>query len=118
RDSLTLAARQIGDGRVNGYADTSEADDIDQDFLGDLLLAFDVDEAQFVGDLPTHKEIAPQRLLLRQRFVLVDRLDRQIVRHANRVLARLNFALANEYPARSRLEYAGHDLDQCRLARS
>ena len=47
------------------------------------LLALDVDEAEAVGDLSADKEIAPQQLLLRQRLVPVDRLDRQVVRHAD-----------------------------------
>ena len=48
----------------NGDADAPEADDLEQDLLGDFLLLLDVDEAEAVRDLPADEEIAPQRLLL------------------------------------------------------
>ena len=73
--------------------------DVDQDLLGDLLL-LDVDEAEAVGDLPADEEIAPQRLLLGQRLVLIDRLDRKVVRHADRIVARLSSLVADEDAAR------------------
>ena len=87
-------------------------------FCGDLLLPLDVDEAEPVGDLPADEEIAPQRLLFGQRLILVDRFDRQIVRHPDRVFAGLNFAVADEDPARGRRQHAGHELDQRRFARA
>ena len=80
----------------DGDADAAEADHVEQDLLGDLLLALDVDEAEAVGDLPADEKIAPQRLLLGERLVLVDGLDREIVRHAHRIVARLDFAVADE----------------------
>ena len=116
RDALALAARQIGDRRIDGDADAPEADRFEQDLLRHLLLALDVDEAEAVGDLPADEEIAPQRLLLGQRLVLVDRLDRQIVRHADRIFAGLHFSITDHDPARARLQHAGHHLDQRRLA--
>ena len=61
--------------------------DVEQDPSGDLLLALDVDEAEAVGDLPADEEIAPQRLLLGERLVLIDGLDREFVRHADRIVA-------------------------------
>ena len=107
---------RLRDGRIDGDADAAKADGVDQDLLRDLLLALDVDEAEAVGDLPADEEIAPQRLLLGERLVLIDRLDRQIVRHADRVFARLDFAVADEDLARGRRKHAGHDLDQRRFA--
>src|SRR6185437_16142806 len=102
--------------RIDGDADAPETDRVDQDLLRDFLLAPDVDEAEPVDDLPADKEIAPQRLLLGQRLVLVDGFDREIVRHADRVFARLKLPLADEDPARGRFEHPGHDLDQRRFA--
>ena len=87
-----------------------------QDLPGDLFLALDVDEAEAVRDLPADEEIAPQRLFLRQRLVLINGLDREVVRHAHRILARLDFAVADEDLAGRREEDAGHHLDQGRLA--
>ena len=84
--------------------------------LRDLLLALDVDEAEAVGDLPADEEVAPQRLLLGQRLVLVDGFDREIVRHADRVFARLDLLVAHEDAARGRRDHAGHHLDQRRFA--
>ena len=103
---------------IDGDADAAETDDVEQDLARDLLLPLDVDESEAVGDLPADKEIAPERLLLRQRLVLIDGLDRQIVRHANRILVRLDFAVADEDFARCRRVDAGQDLDQGRLARA
>ena len=100
----------------DGDADAAEADHVDQDLPGDLLLLLDVDEAEAVGDLPADEEIAPQRLLLRQRLVLIDGLDREVVRHAHRILARLDFAVADEDLSGRRREDAGHHLDQGGLA--
>ena len=93
-----------------------EADDVDQDPLRDFLFALDVDEAEAVGDLPADKEIAPQGLLLGERLVLVDGFDRQIVRYADRVVALLNFAVADEDLPGGRRENPRHHLDQRRLA--
>ena len=89
-DALALAARQIGDGRIDGDADAAKADDVDQDLLRDLLLALDVDEAEAVGDLPADEEVAPQRLLLGERLVLIDGLDRQLMRHAHRIVGEVD----------------------------
>ena len=86
----------------DGDADAAEADHVDEDLLGDFLLALDVDEAEAVGDLPADEEIAPQRLLLGERLVLVDGLDREVVRHAHRIFVRLDFAVADEDLARGR----------------
>ena len=62
------------------------------------------------------KKLRHKRLLFRQRLVLIDGFDRQVVRHADRIFARMNFAVAHENPARGRRQHAGHDLDQRRLA--
>ena len=107
---------RLRDRRIDGDAGAPEADGFEEDLLRHLLLALDVDEAEAVGDLPADEEIAPERLLLGQRLVLVDRLDRQIVRHADRIFARLNFPIADHDLARARLEHAGHHLDQRRFA--
>ena len=101
---------------IHGDAGAAEADCLKQDLLSELLLALDVDEAETVGDLPTDKEIAPQRLLLGERLVLVDRLDRQIVRHPHRIFALRNLAVADVNLARRRRQHAGHNLDQRRFA--
>ena len=84
--------------------------------LGDLLLALDVDEAEAVGDLAADEEVAPQRLFLGERLVLVDGLDREVVRHAHRIVARMNLVVADEDLARGRRKHAGHHLDQRRFA--
>ena len=101
---------------VDGDADAAEADDVDQDPLRDLFLALDVDETEAVGDLPADKEIAPQRLFVGERLVLVDGLDQEIVRHAHGILALRNFAIADVDLAGARRQDAGHHLDQGRLA--
>ncbi len=93
-----------------------EADRFEQDLLRHLLLALDVDEAEAVDDLPADEEIAPERLFLGQRLVLIDRLDREVVRHADRVFAWLNLPIADHDLACARLEHAGHDLDEGGLA--
>ena len=87
-----------------------------QDLVGDLLLLLDVDEAEAVGDLAADEEVAPERLLLGERLVLVDGLDRQIVRHADRIVGEVDLLVADEDAARGRREHAGHDLDQRRFA--
>ena len=116
RDALPLAAGKIGDGRIDGDADAAETDHVDQDVLRELFLALDVDEAEAIGDLPADEEIAPQRLFVGERLVLVDRLDRQVVRHADRVFTLVDFSVANEDLAGRRRQDAGHHLDQGRLA--
>ena len=55
-----------------------------------------------VGDLPPDEEVAPERLLLGERLVLVDRLDRQVVRHAHRVVGEVELAVADEDAPRGR----------------
>ena len=59
---------------------------------GDRLLLLDVDEAEAVGDLAADEEVAPERLLLAERLVLVDGLDRQVMRHAHRVVVEVDLA--------------------------
>ena len=87
-----------------------------QDLVGDLLLALDVDEAEAVGDLAADEEVAPERLLLGERLVLVDGLDRQVVRHAHRIVGEVDLLVADEDAPRGRREHAGHHLDQGGLA--
>ena len=70
--------------------------------VGDLLLRLDVDEAEAVGDLPPDEEIPPQRLLLGERLVLVDGLDRQVMRHAHRIVGEVEFLVADEDAPRGR----------------
>ena len=76
----------------------------------------DVDEAEAVGDLPADEEVAPERLLLGERLVLVDGLDRQVVRHAHRIVGEVDLPVADEDAPGGRLQHAGHHLDQRRLA--
>ena len=45
-DALPLAAREVGDGGIDGDAGAAEADRLLQDLVGDRLLAADVDEAR------------------------------------------------------------------------
>ena len=73
---------RLRDRRIDGDADAAKADRLLQDLVGDLLLRLDVDEAEAVGDLAADEEVAPERLLLGERLVLVDGLDREIVGHA------------------------------------
>src|SRR4051812_10125912 len=115
-DALPLPARQLAHHRFGRDADATEADGLGQDVARDLLLGLDVDETQAVGDLPADEEVAPERLLLTQRLVLVDRLDRQLVRHADRVVGQIELAVAHPDGADGRSEHAGHDLDQRRFA--
>ena len=77
----------------------AKADHVDQDVLRDRFLALDVDEAEAVGDLPADEEIAPQRLLFRERLVLVDSFDREVMGHADGIFDWLDLAVANEDPA-------------------
>ena len=92
RDALALAAGEIADGRIDRDAGAAKADDVDQDLVGELFLALDVDEAETVGDLPPDEEVAPQRLLLGERLVLVDGLDREIMRHAHGIVGQVDLA--------------------------
>ena len=101
-DALALAAGEIADGRIDGDADAAKADDVDQDLVGELLLALDVDEAEAVGDLPADEEVAPQRLFLGQRLVLVDRLDGKIVRLAHGIVGEVDRLVAHEDAAGAR----------------
>ena len=100
RDALALAAGEIGDGRIDGDADAAEADHVHQDLVGDFLLALDVDEAEAVGDLAADEEVAPERLLLGERAVLVDRLDRELVRRPDRIVGEVQLAVADEDASR------------------
>src|SRR6202167_2637649 len=84
--------------------------------MGDLLFLADVDEAEAVGNLAPDEEIAPQRLLVGQRTVLIDRLDRELVRHANRIVGETELAVADENATRRGRQHSGHNLDQRRLA--
>src|SRR5580700_2476824 len=65
---------------------------------------------------PPDEEIAPQRLLVGQRTVLIDRLDRELVRHANRIVGETQLAVADENATRRGRQHSGHNLDQRRLA--
>src|SRR5580700_10014940 len=65
---------------------------------------------------PPDEEIAPQRLLVGQRTVLIDRLDRELVRHANRIVGQTELAVADENATRRGRQHSGHNLDQRRLA--
>ena len=76
----------------------------------------DVDEAEAVGDLAADEEVAPQRLFLGQRLVLIDRLDRQVVRAAHREVGEIDLLVADEQPAGGGRDHAGHHLDQRRFA--
>ena len=76
--------------------DAAEADRFEQDLLGELFLALDVDEAEAVGDLAADEEVAPERLFVGERAVLVDGLDREVVGHAHRVVGRIDLAVAHE----------------------
>ena len=76
----------------------------------------DVDEAEAVGDLPADEEVAPERLLLGERLVLVDGLDRELVRHAHRVVAEVELPVADEDAPGGRREHPGQHLDQRRLS--
>ena len=76
------------------------------------LLAANVDEAEAVGNLPPDEEIPPQRLLLGERLVLVDRLDREVVRHAHRIVGEVELLVADEDAPRGGREHAGQHLDQ------
>ena len=115
-DALAFAARKIADRRIDRDADAAKADDVDEDLVGDLLLALDVDEAEAVGDLPADEEVAPQRLFVGERLVLVDRLDGKIVRPAHRIVGEVDRLIAYEDAAGGRRNHAGHDLDDRRLA--
>src|SRR3984957_16087850 len=84
--------------------------------MGDLLFLADVDETEAVGDLAPDEEIAPQRLLVSQRTVLIDRLDRELVRHANRIVRETELTVADENATRRGRQHSGHNLDQRRLA--
>ncbi len=55
-DALTFAARQIADRRIDGDANAAEADDVDQDLLGDFLSRLmSMKPNRFVICLPTKK---------------------------------------------------------------
>src|ERR1700734_3119376 len=84
--------------------------------MGDPLFLADVDESEAVGDLAPDEEIAPQRLLVGQRTVLINRLDRELVRHANRIVGETQLAVADENATRRGRQHSGHYLDQRRLA--
>src|ERR1700722_2875705 len=116
RDALAFAAGQIRYGRIDRDAGAPEAKGFFQDLMGDLLFLADVDEAEAVGDLAPDEEIAPQRLLVGQRTILIDRLDRELVRHAYRIVGETELAVADENATRRGRQHAGHNLDQRRLA--
>src|SRR5580700_5429464 len=116
RDALAFATGQIRHGRVDRDAGSPEAKGVLQDLVGDLLFLADVDETEAVGDLAPDEEIAPQRLLVSQRTVLIDRLDRELVRHANRIVRETELTVADENATRRGRQHSGHNLDQRRLA--
>ena len=86
--------------------------------LSAISFSLDVDEAEAVRDLATDEEVAPERLLVGERTILIDRLDREVVRHAHRIVGEVELPVANEDASRGRRQHAGHDLDQRRLARA
>src|SRR5207253_8136597 len=115
RHALPLAARQLADRRIGIDADTAEADGVEQDAVGDLLLLPDLDEAQAVGDLAAGEEVAPQWLLLAQRLLLVDRLDAQLVGAAHRIFRPRDQLVTDIELPGGRPLHPGDDLDQGRL---
>ena len=76
----------------------------------------DVDEAPAVGDLAADEEVAPERLLLAQRLLLVDGLDAELVAAAHRIVVEVDRPVAKVDGTAGRPEHAGHHLDQGRLA--
>ena len=64
---------------------------------------------------PTNR-LRHKRLLVGERFLLVHRLDAQIVGAAHRIALRVHQPVADVEATAGRLEHAGHDLDQGRLA--
>src|SRR5262249_1729748 len=91
---------------------------LQQDLLGDRLLTLDVDETESVGDLPANEKVTPQRLVLAKRRVLVDRLDRELVRHCYRIVSRIDGAITDVDAAVRRPHHPRHHLYQRRLARA
>src|SRR5829696_8905908 len=59
RDALPLAARELLHCGVDAEADAAKADRLHQDLGRDLLFLLHVDEAEPVGDLTSHEEVAP-----------------------------------------------------------
>jgi hypothetical protein len=115
-DALPLAARQLRDGGIDRDADAPETDRLQEDLRGDRLFALDVDETEAVGDLPADEEVAPERLLVGKRTVLVDGFNRQIMRHAHGIIGGVELPVADEDAAGGGRHDAGHHLDQRRLA--
>ena len=69
-----------------------------------------------VGDLAADEQVAPERLLVGERLLLMHRLDPQVVRAAHRIALGVDQPVADVEAAAGRLEHAGDDLDQGRLA--
>ncbi len=97
---------------IDADADAAKADRVEQDLLRDPLFLADVDEAEAVGDLPADEEVAPERLLLAERFVLIDGLDRHRVRKADRVMREVDFLVADKDPAGAGRDHPGQHFDQ------
>ena len=76
----------------------------------------DLDEAEAVGDLAADEEVAPERLFLAERLVLVHRLDRHRVRGTDRERCGVDLLVADEDAARRGWHDAGERLDERRFA--
>ena len=82
---------------------------------GDRPLLLHIDEAEAVGDLAAGEEVAPERLLLRQGFVLIDRLDGEVMGLAHGIGAPVDLPVAHEDAPRCGPQHAGHHLDEGRF---
>src|SRR3546814_12561159 len=80
----------FGDRAVGSDPGATEADLPQQDLVGDRLLPLDVYEAEPVRDLAADEEIPPQRLLLAERLLLINRLYPEVVGPANVVGAEVH----------------------------
>ena len=102
----------LRDGGIDRDAGATEAYGVLQDLIRDLLFAANVDEAEAVGNLPPDEKVPPKGLLLGKRLVLVDGFDREVMRHAYRVIGEVELLVTDEYPPRGGREHSGQYLDE------
>src|SRR5258706_2070043 len=112
RDALAFAPGELLHRAVGIDTGAAKPDLVLQHVIGDCLLLFNIDEAEAVGDLAPDEEVAPQRLLLAETLLLIDRFYAPVVRPAHRIMRKVDALVADVKFAAGRPDYTGHDLDQ------
>ena len=97
RDALALAAGELRDGRIDGDADAAEADRLRAGCPAAIAFSFlmSMKPKRLVIWRPT-KKLRQSGCFSASELVLVDRLDREVVRHPDRIVGEVDLLVADE----------------------